>query len=303
MKCMDCLVFCKRNRMKQLVLILAISTLIFSTSCEKDESGSLPVTSTKEVAEIMDTEVVTGGTVSASGGSKIVAIGVCYTGSDEEPTVESEFVAAGNYTHEGIVEEEWDFNATITGLTPLTTYKVRAYAANENGVSYGETKTFTTKAGKTFHTLTPDMLYTFTQEVYEGHKENLVDGNTGTFWHSAWSGAEGAEVHPLPHFIQITFGEPKGIGGIQYWHRSPSGTAGRPTSFDLQTSTDGETWTTVWESEKNLPIDIMPPAANTLSLDQNYTSRYFRIRILTNPGGTTFTYLSELKVYHDGLLD
>ncbi len=296
-------IFKKKILGERFLLPIMAAIFIFAASCEKSETEGIPGTVTKEVVDIIDTEALGGGTITTSGGTKIVAMGLCYTANEETPTVEGNYVAAGTYTHNGIEETEWDFQVPITGLTPLTTYKVRAYAANEGGVAYGETITFTTKAGKTFHTLTPDMIYTFTQEVYEGAKENLIDGNTGTFWHSAWSGAEGAEVHPLPHYIQITFNEPKAIGGIQYWHRSPSGSAGRPNSFDLQTSEDGESWTTVWESEKNLPVDVLPPAGNTLSLDKNYTSKFFRIRILTNPGSTTFTYLSELKVFHDGLLD
>lgn len=291
--------FLKKNLFSFFLLLAVAISAPLITSCDKDESGSIPQSSTKDVIDIKDIEAICGGIVTANGSAEIVAMGLCYTDSDKEPTVEDDFVAAGKYTHNGILETDWDFVATITGLKPKTNYKVRAYAANENGVAYGETKTFQTKAGKTFHTLTAEMLTTYTQETSEGPKENLVDGNTGTYWHTAWS--EG--VAPLPHWIQINFPEPKAIGGFQYWFRSPSGTTGRPNSFDLQTSSDGVSWTTVWESAKGLPITIMPPASNTLSLDKNYTSKYFRIRILSTPGNTTFTHLSEFKVYHDGLLD
>lgn len=291
--------FLKRNLFLFFLLFAVAISASFITGCDKDESGIIPKSSTKDVTDVKDIEAVCGGTVTADGGGEIVALGLCYTDSDKDPTVEDNYVAVGQYTHNGILETDWDFVATITGLKPTTNYKVRAYAANEFGVAYGETKTFQTKAGKTFHTLTPEMLITYTQETSEGPKENLIDGNTETYWHTAWS--EG--VAPLPHWIQINFPEPKGIGGFQYWFRSPSGTSGRPNSFDLQTSADGVSWTTVWESAKGLPVTVMPPAANTLSLDKNYTSKYFRIRILSTPDNTTFTHLSEFKVYHDGLLD
>jgi hypothetical protein len=295
--------FSGRNQLTSVLLAVAMLLVSLTTSCDKDKVGTLPQASTDEVSGIMDIQAVGGGKVVADGGSKIVAMGLCWTSTGEEPTVEDDFVAAGKYTHNGIEANEWQFQATITNLIPKTAYKVRAYVANEAGVAYGETKSFTTKAGKTFHTLTPDMLFTFTQEIWEGPKESLVDNNYTTFWHSAWSNDPGAEVHPLPHFIQITFSEPKGIGGIQYWHRSPSGSGGRPNKFDIQTSTNGTDWSTVWTSANSLPTNILPPNANTLGFDKNYTSKYFRIRILATPNMTTFTYLSELKVFHDGLLD
>lgn len=293
-----------KNTLPRLLFFWGVAFLaVIAVGCDKEESNALPGVTSGEVTSIKDIEADVSGTVTSDGGMKIVALGVCWKEGDGDPTVEDRFVAAGTYTHNGIEETDWTFTATLTGLQPKKIYKVRAYAANENGVSYGETRTFETKAGKTFHTLTPEMIFTYTQEIYEGFKENLVDGSTATFWHSAYSGEETAQVAPLPHYIQITFPEAKGIGGFQYWHRSPSGTGGRPTSFDVQTSTDGNAWTTVWVSPTNLPITILPPQGNTLTMDKNYTSRYFRIRILTNYGNTTFTYLSELKVFHDGLLD
>ena len=39
------------------------------------------------------------------------------------------------------------FNVSITGLTANTTYHIRAYALNENGIAYGETKSIPTKNG------------------------------------------------------------------------------------------------------------------------------------------------------------
>ncbi|MDF1549660.1 MAG: discoidin domain-containing protein, partial [Bacteroidales bacterium] len=266
--------------------------------------GSLPGITSKEITNLFDVEATLGGTVTSDGGSKIVALGVCWSSTGEDPTVNDNFSAVGTYTYNGIEETEWDFSATITQLTPKTSYKARVYVANEAGVSYGETKSFTTKAGKTFHTLTPAMIDTYTQEIYEGPKEALVDGDLNTFWHSAWSDEGTAIVQPLPHHIQITFAKEEGIGGIQWWTRGTSLRSGDPNYFDLQTSSDGVTWATVWTSEDELTV-VPRPDANEILLPQNYYSKYFRIRILgvrATPE-TTFTHMAELKVYHDGLLD
>jgi hypothetical protein len=291
------------RKQKHVLRVFALSlfslTALF-VGCSKDDSGSLPQVSSEEVSEVKDVSVSFSGKVISNGGSKIVAMGVCYSKENQTPQVTDSYVAAGTYTTNGIVQEEWDYTTVIDKLSPLTRYYARAYAANENGVAYGEVKEFTTKAGKTFHTLTPSMIETYTQEPSEGAKEGLIDDDFTTYWHSAWS--EG--VAPLPHYIQITFSEAKGIGGIQYWTRATSARSGDPDYFDLQTSTDGVNFTTVWTSANHLPT-APRPAVNTLSLDRNYYSKYFRIRILgtRSDPDQTFTFMSELKVYHDGLLD
>ena len=112
--------------------------------------------------------------------------------------------------------------------------------------------------------LTNDMIETFTQEGSEGPKENLVDGNTATYWHSAWS----SDVAPLPHHIQINFDNPTEIGGLNYTFRQPSGITDRPNHFDIQTSPDGETWTTVWTSKPGLPVAPVDEM-RTLVFDRN----------------------------------
>lgn len=282
-------------------LAVAMVIILFTSSCDDDESGSLPATTTIEVSDITDINAVVSGAVTSDGGSKMLAIGVCWTTEDVEPTVDDNFVPVGEYTKEGILQDDWNYSINLSGLKAKTDYKVRSYAANEAGLSYGETISFRSKAGKTFHTLTADMIETYTQEIWEGPKENLVDGDPATFWHSAWSDDEGAEVRPLPHYVQITFSEAKYIGGFNFWTRSTSARGIDPAQFDVQISTDGVEYTTVWTSAR---FDAkVRPDVNQLSLDKNYSSKYFRIRIMdTRTTGQSFTTMGELQVFEDGLL-
>ncbi|NJO89430.1 MAG: discoidin domain-containing protein [Chloroflexia bacterium] len=209
---------------------------------------------------------------------------------------------ADEYGIGGIPEVEWQFETILKGLEYFTEYYVRAYAANENGISYGAVKTFKTlMPEKIYHALTADMLETFTQEESEGPKEALCDGDVSTYWHSAWSGG----VEPLPHWVQITFSEPKLIGGFAYWHRDAldgtyAGRGGNPTQFDVQTSINGTTWETIWTSEPNLPFAFEGATVdegNVLTFGgENYSSQYIRIRILANQANVTHTHLGELKV-------
>lgn len=90
---------------------------------------------TKEATDIEGTTATTGGEVTADGGAAVTAYGVCY-GTSPNPTV------AGDKTVDGTGIGE--FESSLTGLSGLTTYYVRAYATNSAGTVYGKEITFTT---------------------------------------------------------------------------------------------------------------------------------------------------------------
>lgn len=139
--------------------------------------------------------------------------------------------------------------------------------------------------------LSADMIDTYTQESSEGPKENLLDDDINTFWHSAWSSG----VAPLPHYIQINFGEPTKIGAARYTLRQGGNASHHPNKFDLQVSEDGVEWETVWVSDEDLATSP-EDAIFTLDFNKNYESLYFRIRVLETPANGTFTYLSGIEV-------
>src|SRR5699024_7927736 len=60
--------------------------------------------------------------------------------------------------------------------------------------------------------ITADMIDTYTQESSEGPKENLLDGDINTYWHSAWSSG----VEPLPHWIEFNFSDKVSVGAFTY---------------------------------------------------------------------------------------
>jgi hypothetical protein len=138
--------------------------------------------------------------------------------------------------------------------------------------------------------LTNAMITTFTQETSEGPKSNLVDGNISTYWHSQWSGT----TSPLPHWIQITFNSPVLFGGFQYWMRQGGAAADRPTSWDVQSSPDGVTYTTQWTSLTGLAVDPSTAMFQQL-VTKPIQSQYIKCRILTNGSGKNWTNLGEFK--------
>ncbi len=76
-----------------------------------------------------------GGNVTDDGGSPITARGLCY-GTASNPSL------AGDHTIEP--GTTGPFTSNMTGLSPQTTYYVRAYAATALGTSYGNNATFMT---------------------------------------------------------------------------------------------------------------------------------------------------------------
>lgn len=81
------------------------------------------------------TKVVSGGSITNDGDALITERGVCWNTSGE-PTVNDDRTSNGS--------GRGAFTSNITGLHPLTTYHVRAYATNSAGTAYGNEITFTT---------------------------------------------------------------------------------------------------------------------------------------------------------------
>lgn len=93
-----------------------------------------PTVITGEVIETTNTTAICGGKVSSGGGLTVTARGVCWSRTNENPTISDSHTTDGTGTGE--------FTSNITGLTANNTYYVRAYATNSKGTSYGERKTF-----------------------------------------------------------------------------------------------------------------------------------------------------------------
>jgi hypothetical protein len=80
-----------------------------------------------------------GGNVTSDGGDPVTARGVCWSIS-ANPTTANSHTTDGSGT--GV------FASSLTGLSPATTYHVRAYATNAVGTSYGSDETFSTQPAR-----------------------------------------------------------------------------------------------------------------------------------------------------------
>ena len=120
--------------------------LAFATTALGTEYGNIssfitlaepPAVTTGDVTDITATSASCSGQVTFGGGASVTARGVCWSTSPN-PTLANDFTTDGT----GL----GGFTSTMSGLTPGTTYYVRAYATNIAGTTYGEQTTFTTLA-------------------------------------------------------------------------------------------------------------------------------------------------------------
>ena len=84
---------------------------------------------------ITDTSAVVGGMVVLPEGTHVFLLGVCW-GTLPSPDIDGDHTSDGT----GI----GSFSSTIEGLTPATTYYVRAYVVSDHGLAYGNELLFTT---------------------------------------------------------------------------------------------------------------------------------------------------------------
>lgn len=118
---------------------VAIILMIIATSCQEDDSKTVPSVTTAAIMDVTATTAVGGGNITSDGNSSITASGLVYSRTNSPPTIADDTtwtpITIGN------------FNTPLQELEPSTTYYARAYATNGVGTSYGETITFTTSNG------------------------------------------------------------------------------------------------------------------------------------------------------------
>jgi uncharacterized protein (TIGR02145 family) len=114
---------------------ITVATCILAGSLNSCDKGEVPAITTADITQISGTSATSGGSITSEGSGTITSRGVCW-GTTTKPTIE------GDKTTDGA--GAGDFSSSITGLTGLTTYYIRAYATNDAGTGYGMTLSFKT---------------------------------------------------------------------------------------------------------------------------------------------------------------
>ena len=149
-------------------LLILVVLFVFANSCKKDDNNNtgIPVLSTTAVTDITQATATCGGNITSDGGATVTARGVCWS-TGQTPTI------SDNKTTDGTGAGE--FSSILSGLSPNTTYYVRAYATNSSGTGYGSTMSFTTQEGSSGGTFTDTRDGKVYQTVVIGTQEWMAE--------------------------------------------------------------------------------------------------------------------------------
>ncbi len=131
--------------------------VFFTLGCKKSSTTSttavtIPsVVTTATIIDVTSTSAQTGGVIANLGNGTLSANGVCYSATNNTPTI------TDTKTSDPVVTNQFSyppFVSNLINLTPNTVYYIRAYATNEAGTGYGAVVKFTTSSSLTAITAT-----------------------------------------------------------------------------------------------------------------------------------------------------
>ncbi len=184
----------KKNILFYSLTFVTVVFCIFSYSCKKKDDSPTPTTTTPvknssnptqptttiptlttlTISAVTASSASSGGTITTDGGDSIISKGVCW-GTSNNPTTYPNATSDGTGAH--------NYTSSITGLAPNTTYYVRAYATNNNGIAYGNVVTFKTAMAVAPCTPTKNgITYNFQNQTY-----SVVSAGTYTASYGAYS--------------------------------------------------------------------------------------------------------------------
>lgn len=138
--------------------------------------------------------------------------------------------------------------------------------------------------------LTADQLSTDDQEPTEGPIKNLIDGNSGTFFHTRWSKPQ----KPMPQYVQIDFKEEHQT--FMLWYQNRNGSQRPPAAFQILVSNDGTNWENVYEVSSGLPT-AKSSTFITPGIDAGKKFTHLRFLVTREASNSMFFCLAEMKVY------
>ncbi len=220
--------------------LAVMAVLLFSYGCS-DDSADLPTVTTSAVTDITGLSAVGGGNVTDDGGDPVTDRGVVL-GMMPDPTLDENTGRITSGSGEG------EFTSNITGLSPETTYFVRAYAINSEGTGYGESVQFATPE------MEPELLV-------PGNWENATDVTT-YYWvdeeENNLGYIFGTNAYGDAGYGQVFRNTQSfSIGSVLFWIGAKAGTA-------------GEVEFTIWEFSEGVPGNVL--GSETISMADIHAS-------------------------------
>ncbi len=123
-------------------------------------------------------------------------------------------------------------------------------------------------------------------EPGEGEPANAIDGNPGTYWHTAWSAAS----PPYPHQLTVDLGGLQKVSGMEIVERQENAN-GRIKAYELYASKDGKIW-----GKPVLAGDFADTGRRQrIDFAKTVEARYMRLVALSQMTGNPWASLAELE--------
>ncbi len=146
-------------------------------TCTITDDDIAPIVTTSDVSDVNNTSATCGGEVSSQGSQNVTARGVVWSSTTSPTLTTNEDGHTSDNSGLGM------FVSSITGLTPNTTYYVRAYATSLVGTYYGAEKTFVPTdivISTVLLAKISDTEYSFTTDIINPSAQNIIE--KGIVW-------------------------------------------------------------------------------------------------------------------------
>ena len=212
-----------KNTFKYYAGMLLIGVTLANISCSSDEDGITPAEITNLTAESTSGRIVLRWDTPEDAGIRYIEVNY-YDPLQKKDVMRTASIYADSIEIPDTRKKFGEYQFSVQTVSPTGD---KSAVQTISKVSEPALPTFVS----TQIALTAADLSTNAQEPTEGPIANLLDGNTGTFFHTAWS----VNI-PAPHWMQVNLKE-EITGSYKFYYAPRNNGSNKPTDFDLMGST------------------------------------------------------------------
>ena len=280
-----------KNTFKYYAGMLLIGVTLANISCSSDEDGITPAEITNLTAESTSGRIVLRWDTPEDAGIRYIEVNY-YDPLQKKDVMRTASIYADSIEIPDTRKKFGEYQFSVQTVSPTGD---KSAVQTISKVSEPALPTFVS----TQIALTAADLSTNAQEPTEGPIANLLDGNTGTFFHTAWS----VNI-PAPHWMQVNLKE-EITGSYKFYYAPRNNGNNKPTDFDLMGSTDGTNWFLIRNFTKD--ADGLPVTSTGTFTSGIYDAPqpFSQIRMVVNATNTSsiFWTMSEFKFYSVSVTD
>lgn len=280
-----------KNTFKYYAGMLLIGVTLANISCSSDEDGITPAEITNLTAESTSGRIVLRWDTPEDAGIRYIEVNY-YDPLQKKDVMRTASIYADSIEIPDTRKKFGEYQFSVQTVSPTGD---KSAVQTISKVSEPALPTFVS----TQIALTAADLSTNAQEPTEGPIANLLDGNTGTFFHTAWS----VNI-PAPHWMQVNLKE-EITGSYKFYYAPRNNGNNKPTDFDLMGSTDGTNWFLIRNFTKDADGLPVTSTGTFTSKIYNAPQPFSQIRMVVNATNTSsiFWTMSEFKFYSVSVTD